>query len=33
MAGGATAAEVLAPGNRVRLSVERLGDVVLFVKA
>ena len=27
MAGGATAAEALAPGNRVRLTVERLGDV------
>ena len=27
MAGGATAAEALVPGCRVRLSVERLGDV------
>jgi hypothetical protein len=26
MAGGATAAEALAPGSRVRLSVDGLGD-------
>jgi 2-oxo-3-hexenedioate decarboxylase len=32
MAGGATAAEALQPGNRVRLSVDGLGDVTLFVK-
>jgi 2-oxo-3-hexenedioate decarboxylase len=31
MAGSATAAEALAPGCRVRLSVERLGDVGFFV--
>jgi 2-oxo-3-hexenedioate decarboxylase len=31
MAGSATAAEALAPGNHVRLSVDRLGDVSFFV--
>jgi 2-oxo-3-hexenedioate decarboxylase len=33
MAGGATAAEALARGSRVRLSVEALGDVSFFVGA
>jgi 2-oxo-3-hexenedioate decarboxylase len=33
MAGGATAAEALAAGGRVRLSVESLGDVSFFVGA
>jgi 2-oxo-3-hexenedioate decarboxylase len=32
MAGGATAAEALAPGNHVRLSVQGLGEAVLFTK-
>jgi 2-oxo-3-hexenedioate decarboxylase len=32
MAGGATAAEALAPGCRVRLSVERLGDTGFTVR-
>ena len=33
MAGGATAAEALAPGARVRLSVDRIGDVGFWVGA
>jgi 2-oxo-3-hexenedioate decarboxylase len=32
MAGGATAAEALAPGSRVRLSVDRLGDTGFTVR-
>jgi 2-oxo-3-hexenedioate decarboxylase len=32
MAGGATAAEALAPGNYVRLAVQGLGETVLFTK-
>ncbi|MGD0472396.1 MAG: fumarylacetoacetate hydrolase family protein [Candidatus Velthaea sp.] len=33
MSGGATAAEALAPGQRVRLTVERLGSVSFAVRA